>query len=452
VAKQKKSSFKDKFVGGHFAIERFGILFILLVVLFGMFTTIGFVHSQKQDDTVYRSRRIYTQTFTSSLSKAKGEFLDMWVNEAKTKAFLLLKFDDKTIENISTDANMYRLFVQGMTQSVSKTETLCNPTASIYMLGSSGYMGIMLYEEAGFPLQLLRVTVRLDRNFVTAITKEDVLYREDSATNDQFNIYINPGADNEGVVHTTAFLEEGRSPEALEIYALAASDEDEQEARNALAEDLRQMSLLFLKMTEYESRLQASGIAVPERPELIRGDYIETYLGDELLTMTKKENWVYPEGHTYAGRIISETDEKLFHRVLVSENLIPGGYNFDWWNGNIHDGYLDALRGEKSIAVYLRDNRQAKYETQLSTKDIKWYYENGTEFVYDAELDMAATGAINVNIQTLMDTWNDYYKLKCKYERKDMEALLLLERSLTDVETSCSVNADPANIWIYHKK
>lgn len=442
-AKSLKQKFK---IGSHYKIERFGILFLVLSFLLSFLTAVAWIKDIEVEDNAFKTVVGYTTSFKSSLSKASGDVVNVFENAQKTKVFILLKFDSDSVPNISTDANMYRLLVTGLNKDTLKPEAArSKPTATLYMLGSSGYMGIMLHEAAGFPLQILQVIVRMDRNFVggspTEVSSDlDSSFRE----NDQFAININPGADRETVI-SAEFLDKETSPTVMDIYALAESDDAENEARQTLSDDLRQMELLFIKMKEYENRLESVSIELADMPEYINGDRIVTYFGDEELTMTSSENYVYPEGHEKAGAIIPDSE---LRRVLVSDYVIPGGYNFDWYNGNIHDGYIDDLRGDKSASVFLRDNRQEKYSSSLPLSGIKWYYTNGIEFSYDSQLDLSDVASINTNIQTLMQTWQEYYTLKIKYERQDLESLLLLERSLSDVETSFSINTNENNIWL----
>ncbi len=449
---QKKGRFdkiKQKLrLGSHYRIERFGILFLVLTILLLTLTVSGFCLHKASENETFESVICYTTSFKSSLTETAGEIAGVFENAEKTKIFLLMKFKDDSMEYVSTDTNKYRLLVTGVDKTLEEYEPVkSNPKAAIYMLGTSGYFGILLHDAAGFPLQCLQIIVRMDRNLVgnTKVEPSSTLDKT-FAENDQFAVIINPGVTRQEVI-SAPFLEEDRAPTALEIYSLAQLEQDEIDARTALTEDLAQMQVMFDRITEYTKRLEDLDIAVQDVPEQIRGDHLDVYFDGQLLTRSDKENYLYPEGHPNAGEIIPPNSSELDYR-LITDYVVPGGFDFDWYNGNIHDGYLDALRGDKSVGVYLRDMDQMPYSTSLSFAEMKWYYHNGTEFVYENDLDDSTLNSINKEIENLTQAWNDYYMLKVRYERTDLRALLVLERNLTNIVTSFSVNADDSNLWL----
>lgn len=443
------SKLKQKLkLGSHYKIERFGSLLLILTILLGILTGAGGYIYKSRESELFKSVICYTTEFTSSLTETPGKIVNVFENEEKTKVFLLLKFDEESMDHISTDTDKYRLLVTGVDSEFTKYEpVLSNPKASLFMLGTSGYFGIMLHDAAGFPLQCLQVIVRMDRNLVgntgvEASSDLDKTFTE----NDQFAFIINPGVTREKVI-SAPFLDEDRAPTALEIYSLAQSDADEQNARQTLVNDLADMQTMFDKMDEYTRRLKDMGIDTSFVPEPIKGDHLETYFDGQPIHRSSKENYVYPNGHEKAGEIIDPNSLELDYR-LVTDRVVPGGFDFDWYNGNIHNGYLDALRGNKTVNVYLRDMEQTQYNTALSLSDVKWYYTNGTEFVYDESLHDSNMDTINAQITNLMQTWNDYYTLKIKYERTDLRVLLMLERNLTNIVSSFSVNSNDSNLWL----
>lgn len=434
-------------LGSHYKIERFGSLLLILTILLAALTGVGGFLYKTHEDDIFKSVVCYSSEFVSSLTETSGEIVNVFEDAKKTKIFLLLKFEDGAMTHVSTDTDKYRLLVAGVDRNLEKYESVkSNPKATLYMLGTSGYFGIMLHDAAGFPLQCLQVIVRMDRNLV-GNTNVEVSSDLDStfSQHDQFSFIINPGVTRKEVV-SAPFLDEDRAPTALEIYALAQSDEDELNARQTLVNDLSAMQTAFDKIDEYTRRLKELDIEVDEAPEEIRGDHLEVYYNGQLLERSSREHYVYPEGHEKAGEIITPNSLELDYR-LITDHVVPGGFDFDWYNGDIHSGYLDALRGDKSVGVYLRDMEQMQYETALSL-DMKWYYSNGTEFIYDRSLEDSTLDAINAEITNLTQAWSDYYTLKIQYEREDLRQLLLLERNLTNIVAAFSVNADDSNLWL----
>lgn len=429
-------------MGKHYKIERFGFLFIVLLLCMSILLTTIFVGKMKTDNTNMLYDYLYSApTFTSSLSNTTGSVVGVYRNTAKTRCFVLWKFDD--VSNISTDASRYQLLLTGMDSKGRTQISSSNPVATIYMLGNSGYFGVYLVDNGGFQSELLDLIVRMNRQMVQGetIAAPDGTMANTYNTFDQFDIVINPSGENCPVAE---FLEGDGNFSILDVYETIISHPQEDAARETLRSDLEQMDLSLTRIAEYESRLIRDNIAVPDRPEEIAGDKIVATWNGQVLTKTERENYVYPDGSGKEGVIPS--DELVLS--LKTDYVVAGGFDFDWYNGSIKHGYLADLVGDKSVADYLRLKNDEKDSGNLAVSRVKWYYADGTEFTYNSDYDAASVAAINDDIQGLMDAWKEYYSLKTSYQRSHLLALLLLERDLTDIETSYTVNNDEANLWV----
>ena len=168
-----------------FGILIFGIL-VVTIVSFGMFI-------QQQNNTL-SSKAIYTTDFSTSKTNIPGTVVGVYASEDRTKAFILMKFDD--VKSISTNANNYQVFMTGINGQKRRETLKSSPAGSVYVFGNSGYMGIYLVNNEGFPTQILDIVVRANAELVKKsdnVSSENT--NDESFSNyDQFRIYANPGA------------------------------------------------------------------------------------------------------------------------------------------------------------------------------------------------------------------------------------------------------------------
>ena len=75
--------------GPHYAIERFGIMFISLFLMMCILTSTIIVSKVRYDTKALSGQAQYTSSFTMSLSGAQGSVLGVYTNDDHTKCFLL---------------------------------------------------------------------------------------------------------------------------------------------------------------------------------------------------------------------------------------------------------------------------------------------------------------------------------------------------------------------------
>ena len=145
-------------VSPHYKMERFGVTVLSLTLCMAVLMGSILKHKADMDKETLGNNVIYTNEFTMSLSQNKAQVVDIFSNQAQTKCFILLRFPD--MSKVVTDASQYRIFLTGSDMSARQNTPLCNPTATIYMFGVTGYMGIYLVDMAGFQSQILDLVLR----------------------------------------------------------------------------------------------------------------------------------------------------------------------------------------------------------------------------------------------------------------------------------------------------
>lgn len=399
-------------VSSHYKMERFGVTFLALTLCMAVLMGTIVKHKMDMDKETLGTNVIYTSGFTMSLSQNQAQVVNIFSNQSQTKCFILLRFPD--MSKVVTDASQYRVFLTGSNMSGGQETPLCNPTATIYMFGVTGYMGIYLVDTAGFQSQILDLVLRC--NILTGAMPTEIPVYEDAsfAKYDQGQMYFNPGASG----FTTVDFLDSPSMSVSDIYDSVVVQSQEQVIRDKLTTDLDEMRSLLSQIDEFSRRVTDSGIIVPVEPVQIRDDEIQT-LED--------------------GRLELKTDY-----------VLQGGYDFDWYNGTVKSGYLDDIVGFGTTASrYISAQRRLVGNDRLDFTSLRWLRTDGTDFYSDADtVKSQSYTQIDKNIQDLQSAWQTYYDMKRMYQVTDLESLLLLELDTKDMSTNYTVNSSD-NITVY---
>ena len=399
--------------GRHHAIERFGVIFLTLVILMGSLTTTIVVRKRNADAEQLSNRAIYTTRVQMSRSKVSGSVINVMVSEDKTKAFVLLKMDDMT--RMSADAEDYLMFLTGSDSGMGRSDLLSRPSGGIYVFGTTGYMGIYLVNNEPFQSQILNLVVRGVKDYSSGanVSSAQAVGGDTSFINfDQMIIYFNPGASE--AVHGE-FLD-AQKINMLDMYKEAIVKPAEANYKQVLQADLQSMFEQQRLANQYIDRLvqglNGSKLAAPTVPSQIANDVISaTSTNGVPLNWSNNQNgWVDNSG-------VKSSD---YYLTLKTDYVYPGGYEFNWQTGSVSDGWLDALCGNMTIDAYLQNQRDAQSqadgtgEKNLNLENMGWYYIDGSVFKPDKGSSDDKVVSITNDIGNLQKAWSSYYNIKVR--------------------------------------
>ena len=276
--------------GSHYAIERFGFVFLTLFLCMSLLLGVIFSQKVKSDHKILTGRAVYTSSFTMSLTGVAGFVEGVYTNEDHSKCFLLWHFDDMTQLPVSVDEYMFLLKGYDLSTGIHPF-TKCNPATSFYVFGNTGYMGLYFYQQSGFESQVLELTIRSLNNFPGNSGRDEAQGMSGDTSRysyDQGIIYFNPGG---SYATRVSFLDkEDWSP--FDVYNEIITVPQEVSIRNLLKTELSNMHRLRLMMNEYERRLTGYGVLPSEVPVEIATDNIYATLSS-VSVLDQKPGWVY---------------------------------------------------------------------------------------------------------------------------------------------------------------
>lgn len=412
--------------GTHYKIERFGIIFFVLISCL----VLSFGIAQKQHSDALRvqlgDQVMYTTSFQMSVSHAPCNVLDIRVSEDKTKCFIMLQWTDMT--NVVTDASAYQLFLCGAGSDGDYEKLISRPVGSVYMFGATGYMGIYLVDTDGFPSQIMSLTIRSNNNFVAPDGTEPIAdaYMGDSSflTNDQARIFFNPG----GAASTTATCLENDNMNAYSIYTSFFCEDKEQEIKTNMDAVLETM---YEQVTVIDNVLHTQlgqvGLQTPNAP----------------MSIFEVNNPEQPYDNIF------KFDDEGNPVDLITQQNLDRSVLFDWRDGNILTGYQDEV-----LSVYpydtLNDLITAKTnagESLAFSTSIQWYDTAGVMYTPSVN----STSVLDKNrlsvISSLVTAWQTYYDAKVKYQVTYPLELLSLERDARDTVALYSMNQGVLQIY-----
>lgn len=400
-----------KLFSSHYALERFGILFISLVVCMGILMTSISIKVYKDNKITLSEQVAYTSSVTTSLTGQNGNIIGIYHSTDRKKCFVLIKFED--MASLSINAEYYQMFVTGFTPMQQNVKLKTMPLGCIYIFGSTGYMGLYFTSSGGFAKQIMGVTVRCNKTIVdTALSDASSTYMDASFDSyDQFRFYFNPGG---SATKTAKSLDKSRV-NIFELYEELVTKPNEENIREQLNDDLKEMYTKQTAISEYKERLAREGISSYIIPKQIDGDRVEL-----------NGKGVYQFKTNY---------------------IIPKGVNFDWYDGSIKKGYLDTLKGNLSYTEYFDKLEQEEItDADEFSTETTWYMTDGTSIKTDEtdtlNLDDASSKELLGAIDLLTNAWQDFYTLKEQYQCTDLVSLLKLEKEAREAQSHYTINTN----------
>lgn len=424
----------------HYRLEVFAVLFVILSIL-SIFSVASIWKTKREKDAKQAvTLAIYKSTFQSSLTKTSGTVVDVLRNKEGTEAFVLLKLNK--IDDVSQEADDYQMFLCGLSDTTLQYQPLrSKPSGAFYVFQKAGYVGVYLTAQEGFGNQILKITVRINNRLQPAVSEINTKTLDRSyIDHDQFDLYVNPMAADATV--SDMFTNGGI--DLFKLYEQTMVRPKEITQRTALRNQLIEMYRLEMNCQEYVRRVEEDGIVVPDRPAIIAGDEILATLGGEPLTRSR-DMWLNANGEKVDAT-------KIVYWFKPAETFC-GGFDFEWQDGSVSDGYLDALRGELSAVEYMRQQKAAVADNErLQLSELKWFRADGTEFHFDSSIgysDIGLDAKTQNDIQALVGAWGDLYMAKRTYQIDLLRGLLELELYAHDAVSVWDINRDSGVLLVY---
>lgn len=430
----------------HHAIERFGVIFAVLsvvgVLLVGSTAVSAFRNNQEAMD----STSLYVNQFTTSRTQLSGTVPGVYVSPDRTRALVMMHFSDPS--KISTTASSYQAFLSGATMEMQDQPLKNEWEGQVVVFGSTGFIGMVLDSTDGpFAEQVLNLTMRANSELVyspgDAKIRSDLRGQNSFIENDQWRIYFNPSASSAQVVESLA----GRSFDPGAVYYELVVAPKEATTRQALEDQLGVMRADLARIAEYEDALG--------RTSTLDGDFLvnpRVPTPQDALRMISGDEVVGEEA------VRDEDGEVITASTLELETdwVGPDGFDFDWRNGSIKEGYLHELVPEgQRYGQWLTAKSQAgrggsdSERVRFRPTDVEWTLTDGTLL---ADHERARTTGMNdvLALRTnLSSAYSTYWDSKEAYQVTLPLELLNMEVELRGVEQSSSINDAEGSFNIY---
>lgn len=399
----------------HKKIERFMFSFFSILIPLILMSFVSIYNKFGVDKNTLSSRAVYTTEAVFSRTNQTGKVVGVYTNEEKTRGMVLIKFDNGV--NISSSASDYKVFTTASNLKQGKENLSSKPEGSVYVFGTSGYIGLYFVNNAGFESQIFKSTIRMEKEFKTVdekVVKGKEVSGESYSKYDQADFYYNLGASQ--ATKLTTLENADFSVQDFYVEALGTKTNNDKVAQ--INERLNRMSKLMLQIREMKSRLESTSVdntklVVPDIPNEIKSDNFSGS-GDSILYTT---DYVYPGGLNFN---VKDVDLKTgYFKSINNSKLNPDNLSVS--------RFLAKLKNEQSNATYL-----SKYEP-------KWTMSDGSkleDFVKNIGVDNAAVSSMNDNIQTYVNLVNAYLTDKIGYQTGDLRDLLSLDISLENATTN----------------
>jgi hypothetical protein len=408
--------------GKHKKIERFMVTFFTISVPLILMTGISIYNKFGLDDQMLISRAIYTTEATFSRTNETSKVVGVYTNSDKTRGMVLIKFSDGV--NISSNASDYKVFTTASNLKKGKEDLTSKPAGSIYVFGTSGYIGLYFVDNGGFNSQIFKSTIRMEKEFKSVDDKKIVkeqLPGESYSQYDQADFYYNLGA-SEATKLTTL---DNAEFSIQDFYVEAVGSKLNNDKRKEITDNLNNMSKTMLQIREMKSRLESTsvdgvGLIVPDLPKEISSDNFSGS-GDDILYST---DYVY-----------------------------PGGLNFNWKDIDLKKGYFKSINNkyinpdDLSLSKFLVKLREQQSKSDAVKKfEHQWVMSDGSkfeDFVRTIGLDNSGVESMNSNVANYTSLLDSYMEMKQAYQTKDLKDLLSLDVTFDNATTNVdSVSKD----------
>lgn len=443
---QKFKAFQTKFkFDSHHAIERFGVAVAVFGVTGTVFLTGAGISAYANGQEKLGATALYTTSFTTSRTQVGGNVLGVYTDPSKTRTMVLMQTKEEA--RLPSSADDYQVFLTGTDTELHQHSLKGQPITARYVTfgNSAKYMGVVLDNPNKFDLQILDMTVRINR---------EVSYKETNGSSgeaqvgpsstktsdpnagdksfekfDQMRIAFNPVATGSIEANLGAA---GSDFNAGNVYHETVTQASEKKLREQMDGQLLQMQADLAKIDQYNAQIATT--QVNDRGTMLRlndPSVPEVIAGDQVTGQDAKS---------------SKTGQSTL--ALVSKKVVPGGYDFDWRNGNVSKGYLDQIV-PKGMSYVDFMKAQSKLSAPTPNWDkVEFTLSNGTPLSSYTNRDTFIKPLLDLR-SNLITSWQTYYDHKKEYQVTSYSDLLNLEIELRNVRTNTTQNTNAKVLTLY---
>ena len=453
VADDTSSSFAAKFKAfqtrfkfdSHHAMERFGVAVAVFSLTGAALLTGAGVSSYTNAQEQLSATAMYTQSFTTSRTQATGRVMGVYTDPSKTRTMVLLNARDEA--RLPANADDYQVFLTGTDRELHQHSLKGKSITARYVTfgNNAKYMAVVLDNPNGFDLQILDMTIRINREISykegegaasepqsggSSSSKTDPNAGDKSFQQyDQMRIAFNPVAS--GSINMNLGTA-GTEFNAGDVYHEAVTRDSEQKLRTEMDGQLLQMKADLAKIDQYMS--QISTTPVNDRGTMLRLNepvVPDVIAGDEVTGQDAKS---------------SKTGESTL--FLSSKTVVPGGYDFDWRHGTVNEGYLDQVVPKGMSYVDFMKSQAALSAPAPDWQKVEFTLNNGTPLSSYTNKDELVKPFLDLR-NNLITSWQTYYDHKKAYQVNSYNDLLNLEIELRNVRTTTvqNINADVLTLY-----
>lgn len=445
AAKFKAFQTRFKF-DSHHAMERFGVAVAVFSLTGAALLTGAGVSSYTNAQEQLSATAMYTQSFTTSRTQATGRVMGVYTDPSKTRTMVLLNARDEA--RLPANADDYQVFLTGTDRELHQHTLKGKPITARYVTfgNNAKYMAVVLDNPNGFDLQILDMTIRINREISykegegaaagSAQSGESSSSKTDPNAGDksfqqydQMRIAFNPVASGSITMNLGTA---GTEFNAGDVYHEAVTRDAEQKLRDEMDGQLLQMKADLAKIDQYTSQIATTSVndrgTMLQLNEPVVPDVIA---GDEVTGQDAKS---------------SKTGESTL--FLSSKTVVPGGYDFDWRHGSVNEGYLDQVVPKGMSYVDFMKSQAALSTSSPDWQKVEFTLNNGTPLSSYTNRDTFIKPLLDLR-SNLITSWQTYYDHKKAYQVNSYNDLLNLEIELRNVRTNTVQNTNVNVLTLY---
>lgn len=460
AAAKAKSVRAAKFrLGPHNTMERFCATFLVFVVALSLIMSSAIYQKVQNSKITLTEQAIYgTGETVFSLTQDVVKIDGLWTNDSHTKAFILLHMPGGVV-NLSAQAEDYQMFMTGVNGEIKGT-----PYGSIYVFGSTGYIGLGFTNASGFEPAAYKITLR-NISYLSEGNQEAAAAAHDGKEgsymyHNEMNIVANFAASG---AQKAEFYNKADAT-ATDIY-------NELVQGNLIAEKAAECDALLesindgmKRANEYAKRLETAGIS-PQAylPAAIYGDVVtiteplDTPKMFDVSSMQYLTSGKLDSSNGFYECIDTTKDtqfpegSKLYYQTGY---VFPGGLNYNWQDLTAHTDLLSQVlpvdMNYPQFVEYLNEQQtinevetSAKFEDYINTRD-------GTVFSKDVQgtLDLQMEDA-KTNIGNYEGAISQIYNAKRDLQLVKLRELLGLYYASSSVNSITSVYTNDDALVLY---